>query len=149
MSEQDSAIAIKPGPGRPPGSVPVDLAEVERLASMGMNQAQIAEGIGISQAKWFKDKANNTDFVEAYKRGQHECRIKVLTALETHAAKNFAVPMFMSKQQHILGFSDQAIDHNHKGKVELVVRHEIIDTTPTPALDITPTQEAIGVEEED
>lgn len=123
--------------GRPP--VEIDLIEVERLAGLGMNQAQIAEGLGIGHSKWFKEKANNQDFADAYKRGQMKIRIKVLENLEKQAAKNFAVPMFLSKQQHILGFSDQAMNVQHGGKLELVVRHEIMGAgQEQEAIDITP-----------
>ena len=122
----------------------VDLAEVERLASLGMNQAQIAEGLGTGKSTWLQHKANNSEFADAYKRGQLEIRVKVLQRLEAAADKNFAVPMFMSKQQHILGFSDQAMDVKHGGKIEIVVTDRVMGAEEqAPAIDITDQSKAI------
>lgn len=130
--------------GRPPVTDSIDLAEVTRLAALGMNQAMIAEGLGIGTTSWFKAKANNAEFAAAYKRGIHKARIQVLQRLHAAADKNFAVPMFMSKQPHLLGFSDQQPVAGIGGKLEIVVTHKVMGAEEqAPAIDITEQAKAI------
>ena len=50
--------------------IEIDLAEVERLASLGLTQEQIAAGIGISETTLRNRKKENADFADAIKRGQ-------------------------------------------------------------------------------
>lgn len=48
--------------------IQIDLAEVERLASEGKTQAQIAACLGISETTFYGRKRENADFEEAIKR---------------------------------------------------------------------------------
>jgi hypothetical protein len=48
----------------------IDLKEVERLASLGLSQEQIAASMGISARTLGARKAESTEFADAIKRGQ-------------------------------------------------------------------------------
>lgn len=48
----------------------IDLEEVERLASSGLTQEQIAAALGIGQTTLYKRKRESADFEDAIKRGQ-------------------------------------------------------------------------------
>lgn len=50
--------------------IEIDLEEVERLASLGLTQEQIASALGIGQTTFYKRKRENADFEGAIKRGQ-------------------------------------------------------------------------------
>lgn len=50
--------------------IEIDLGEVERLASLGLTQEQIAAGLGISETTLRSRKKENADFADAIKRGQ-------------------------------------------------------------------------------
>lgn len=50
----------------------IDLAEVERLASLGLNRAQISSALGISESTFYQRQRENEDFAEAIKRGESQ-----------------------------------------------------------------------------
>ncbi len=50
--------------------IEIDLAEVERLASLGLTQEQIADALGISEDTLYARKRESKDFRDAIKRGQ-------------------------------------------------------------------------------
>jgi hypothetical protein len=50
--------------------IEIDLEEVERLASLGLTQEQIAASLGIGQTTLYKRKRESADFEGAIKRGQ-------------------------------------------------------------------------------
>lgn len=57
---------------------PDQVNEVERLAALGLNEAQISESIGMSYATFQRNKAN---FEESLKKGKAELRARVSEAL--------------------------------------------------------------------
>lgn len=50
--------------------IQIDLKKVERLASRGLTQEQIASSLGISERTLYERKKESADFAEAIKRGQ-------------------------------------------------------------------------------
>lgn len=50
--------------------IEIDLTEVERLASLGLTQEQIAAALGICEKTLRNRKKENTDFTDAIKSGQ-------------------------------------------------------------------------------
>lgn len=50
--------------------IEIDLTEVERLASLGLTQEQIAAALGIGQTTLYKRKRESADFEDAIKMGQ-------------------------------------------------------------------------------
>lgn len=50
--------------------IEIDLQKVERYASLGLTQQQIADALGISVDTLYSRKRENQDFQDAIKRGQ-------------------------------------------------------------------------------
>jgi predicted transcriptional regulator len=50
--------------------IQIDLAEVERLASLGLSQEQIADSLGISNTTFYARKRESEEFAQAVKRGK-------------------------------------------------------------------------------
>ena len=91
----------KPG-GRPPR--PIDPAEIERCAALGMNWEQIADGLEFSPRGLRERKADDIELRAAYKRGRFTAQQKALAQIDGHAEKNPIVAIFKGK--HILGWHD-------------------------------------------
>ena len=94
-------VATKPA-GRPPR--PIDPAEIERCAALGMNWEQIADGLEFSPRGLRERKADDIKLRAAYKRGHFRAQQAALTQLDGHAKKNPIVSIFKTK--HILGWHD-------------------------------------------
>lgn len=58
-----------------------DLKEVERLASIGCTEEQIAQSLGVSRQTIARRKRNDDTFVAAYKAGRNSCIVKVKNAM--------------------------------------------------------------------
>jgi len=78
----EAAVRVKTNPGGPGArKAIVDVAEVERLASLFMNWAQIAYYLGISLQTLDRRKQENAELVDAYYRGQAKTRAMATTKL--------------------------------------------------------------------
>ena len=90
--------------GRP--EIKIDLAQVEKLASIGLNEQQIADSLGISQPTLARRKAKYEDFVEALKRGKAKGIAVVANNLfEQSKAGNVSAGIFFMKNR--AGWSDK------------------------------------------
>ncbi|MDV3239075.1 MAG: LuxR family transcriptional regulator [Gammaproteobacteria bacterium] len=65
--------------------IEIDLAEVERLASLGLTQEQIAASLGISERTLRNRKESSAEFADAIKAGQAKGISEVANALWTNA----------------------------------------------------------------
>ena len=84
--------------GRKP--TPIDLASVEKMASQGLNQEQIASVIGLKSSQWYERCNQNPDISEAYKRGKSKGVLAISNALfEQARAGNTTAQIFFLKAQ--------------------------------------------------
>ena len=61
--------------------IPLDLKEVERLASIGCTEEQIAQSLGVSRSTISKRKRESDTFNTAYRSGRNSCIVTVKNAL--------------------------------------------------------------------
>ena len=61
--------------------IPLDLKEVERLASIGCTEEQIAQSLGVSRSTISRRKRNSDAFDTAYRNGRNSCIVTVKNAL--------------------------------------------------------------------
>tara|TARA_R110002012_G_scaffold146851_1_gene305173 strand:+ start:131 stop:502 length:372 start_codon:yes stop_codon:yes gene_type:complete len=61
--------------------IPLDLKEVERLASIGCTEEQIAQSLGVSRSTISKRKRESETFNTAYRNGRNSCIVTVKNAL--------------------------------------------------------------------
>lgn len=61
--------------------IQLDLKEVERLASIGCTEEQIAQSLGVSRATIQRRKRDCATFDAAFKEGRNSCIVKVKNAL--------------------------------------------------------------------
>lgn len=61
--------------------IPLDLKEVERLASIGCTEEQIAQSLGVSRSTISKRKRESATFNTAYRNGRNSCIVTVKNAL--------------------------------------------------------------------
>jgi len=61
--------------------IQLDLKEVERLASIGCTEEQIAQSLGVSRATIQRRKRDSATFDAAFKEGRNSCIVKVKNAL--------------------------------------------------------------------
>lgn len=90
--------------GRKP--VEIDLAEVERLAGLGLTEGEICDCIGISQQTLIKNKHLNAELVEAIKRGKSQAHQIVANKLFNKClAEDMTAIIWYEKTRH--GMSDR------------------------------------------
>jgi len=86
--------------------IEIDLEEVERLASIGLNQSQVADSLGISEDTVTRRKQDNADFAAALKRGKAKGISTVANNLFTQSADgNVSAGIFFMKNR--AGWSDK------------------------------------------
>ena len=61
--------------------IPLDLKEVERLASIGCTEEQIAQSLGVSRTTIQRRKRESESFESAYRNGRNSCIVTVKNAL--------------------------------------------------------------------
>lgn len=61
--------------------IQLDLKEVERLASIGCTEEQIAQSLGVSRSTISERKRTSHTFQTAYKKGRNSCIVKVKNAM--------------------------------------------------------------------
>jgi hypothetical protein len=85
--------------------IPIDLAQVELLASQGHTQGEIARRVGVSVKTLERRKRDSVDFDAAIKRGQEAAHSTVSNALYQQAKKgNVAAIIWYEKTRR--GFRD-------------------------------------------
>lgn len=90
--------------GRP--EIQIDLARVESLAAIGLNEGQIADALGICRETFIQRKKKYSDFLEALKRGQAKGVAKITNALfEQGMAGQTAAAIFYLKNR--AGWTDK------------------------------------------
>jgi hypothetical protein len=90
--------------GRP--KIELDLAEVERLAGLGLTQAEIAFSLGISEDTITRRKGDSADFADAIKRGRTAAHSEVSSQLFQQCKKgNVAAIIWYEKTRR--GMSDK------------------------------------------
>lgn len=95
--------------GRP--EIPIDIGEVEELASRGLTEKQISDSLGISQDTLIKRKHKYSEFAEAIKRGQAKGIGTIANALYEQATSGqTAAAIFYLKNR--ANWSDK---HEHTG----------------------------------
>jgi hypothetical protein len=67
-------VATKP-------KIQIDIAEVERLAGLGLTNAEICLSLGISETTLYTRKRDSAEFADAIKRGQAKAAADVANAL--------------------------------------------------------------------
>jgi len=85
-----------------------DLKEVERLASIGLNEQQVADSLGINIGTLQKRKDDNAGFLAALKRGKAKGVQAVSNALFDQATElnNTSAAIFFMKNR--AGWTDKA-----------------------------------------
>ena len=113
----------------------------EELAAKGMkSRAQICTRLGVSPLTLTRASDEiKAAFDEAVKRGHAKFTETLLNQFQIRLPKNDSLLMFALKQDYGAGWSDQAVSVQHGGKMELVVRHEVMGLgREQEAIDITP-----------
>jgi hypothetical protein len=64
-----------------PKKVPIDPAMVEKLASQGLNKAQVAAMCGLGESQWYVREQDEPEISEAYKRGKAKGVLTISNAL--------------------------------------------------------------------
>jgi len=118
--------------GRVP--VPIDLAQVELLASRGLSLSQISDSIGIATSTLCLRKNEDVELSEAINRGR-AAGIKMVTnaLFESAMAGNVAAQIFFLKNRAPEEWRDKvdiAVEENVPKP--LVIEVPCIDVTPEP-----------------
>jgi len=73
----------KPGARKKSGpkKVPIDPTMVEKLASQGLNKAQVAAMCGLGESQWYVREQEAPEISEAYKRGKAKGVLTISNAL--------------------------------------------------------------------
>jgi len=97
--------------------IQIDLAEVERLAGIGLNEQQVSDALGISTTTLEDRKQNNLDFLEALKRGKAAGIATVANNLfEQSGEGNVSAGIFYLKNR--AGWKDK-IEQENTGTVHI------------------------------
>lgn len=109
--------------GRPAWVMP-DLVEVERIASLGLTQEQIAHSLGIALGTLCEKKKQYSEFNEAIKRGQASGIKKMANVVFDNAVKGeSSSAMFYLKCR--AGWREkQEIDLNANVENRIIIHHE-------------------------
>tara|TARA_B100002019_G_C21039364_1_gene483698 strand:+ start:112 stop:486 length:375 start_codon:yes stop_codon:yes gene_type:complete len=109
-----------------------DLTEVERLASIGCTEEQIAQSLGVSRQTIARRKRDDDTFVTAYKAGRNSCIVTVKNSMyesATHpdkpnvlAQKTLLERVEGPAQVEIQGSLDVNNNHNIDQAMALLVK---------------------------
>ncbi|MGJ1078770.1 hypothetical protein ACR77U_12065 [Enterococcus faecium] len=107
--------------------IQIDLAEVERLASEGKTQAQIAACLGISETTFYGRKRENADFEEAIKKGQESATDQVENVVFKEAiGGNMTAAIFWLKCRRPDRWSDrQKLDLTSSTPVQIQIINDL------------------------
>lgn len=136
--------------------IPVDPADVERLARKGHQQNDIAQQLNISHETYYQRVKENPEIVEAYKKGRdafleyvRKTRAeRVLEALDDLIMqRNPAAVIFASKT--ILGLQE-TVQHNHTANGNPIANDERLKELETKRrLLMRTTEVVINAQKED
>ena len=99
--------------------IPIDHDEIEKLASIGLNEQQIADYIGISSDTIGRRKKDDVSFAEHIKRGKAKGIATVANNLFTQSAEgNVSAGIFFMKNR--AGWKDK-IEQENTGRVTFVL----------------------------
>jgi len=106
--------------GRP--KVEIDMVELEKLASVGLNEQQIADYMGVSTDTFGRRKKDDPDFAECIKRGKSKGIAKIANNLYAQSCEgNVSAGIFFMKNR--AGWSDkQDLNANVKTEVSGTVK---------------------------
>ena len=105
--------------GRP--EIEIDLKEVERLASIGLNEGQVAAALGICQDTLTRKKRKYVDFADALKAGQAKGVATVANNLfEQSGEGNVSAGIFFMKNR--AGWSDK-VDTTGDNTLDITINH--------------------------
>lgn len=106
-----------------------DLAEVEKLASRGLTQEQIAYAMGSSPAVFYNRKAKSKEFQEAVKRGKMRGVAVMANAMFEHGKEgNTAAMIFWMKNN--AGWRDKVeLSGDEERPVQAKLQIEFVDPT--------------------
>ena len=113
--------------GRP--EIEIDLKQVEKLASIGLNEGQVAEALGINRKTLVARKHKYKEFSEALKGGQAKGIATVANNLfEQSREGNVSAGIFFMKNR--AGWSDK-IDQNttHEGDISHTIEVKFIGSS--------------------
>ena len=107
--------------------IQIDLAEVERLASEGKTQAQIAACLGISETTFYGRKRENADFEEAIKKSQESATDQVENVVFKEAiGGNMTAVIFWFKCRRPDRWSDrQKLDLTSSAPVQIQIINDL------------------------
>lgn len=106
---------------------------VEAHAATGLTQAQICKAMCISKATYFKNKAENPELKDAYKRGRAKGIGTITNALfQTAKNGNVTAQIFFLKNTSPKTFKDRH-EHEHSGKGGGPIRTITTDMTAQEA----------------
>lgn len=91
--------------------IEIDIAEVERLAGLGLTQDEIALSLGVSLATITRRQRDNDDFDEAIKRGKAKANQEVANALFGKAAAGDMTAVIWWEKTRA-GRSDKTVNQN-------------------------------------
>ena len=118
----------------PPTLTDQELSELERLAGLGLNQAQIADWFGFSE-RTLRRRLEHPDSVAAYKRGRSRAIAEVAAGLLQQALEgNLTAQIFFLKTKAFWRERDRADSddvHDTARKIKRAVR-EMDDTIDPP-----------------
>lgn len=127
--------------------VPIDVKEVEKLASRGLTQEQIVDSLGISVQTFINRKKANIELMEAIKRGRASGLKEVTNALfDAAISGNVAAQIFFLKNRAPEEWRDKVdITVEENVPKPLVIEVPCIDVTPepTPILSLNKVQDAL------
>ena len=115
----------KPGPKKKSGpkKVLIDPAMVEKLASQGLNKAQVAAMCGLGESQWYVREQESPEITDAYKRGKAKGVLTISNALfEQAKSGNTTAQIFYLKcnggwrentRVEITGADGGAVKHEH------------------------------------
>lgn len=129
--------------GRPPIDWESLYGPAQELAAKGMSSHdQICRALKVHPDTLGRaDKEIKSSFIDAVKSGHASFTQTLLDQFKIRLPKNDSLLMFALKQQFGAGWSDQAVTVQHGGKMEILVRHEVmVSGEGQEALDITPKQ---------
>lgn len=101
--------------------IEIDIAEVERLAGLGLTQEEIALSLGISERTLYENKAKSAEFAEAIKSGKAKTKRTVTNKLmEKIEDGDLGAIIWYEKTR--LGFNDKVVN-SHEGEIVIRVKY--------------------------
>ncbi len=106
--------------------IEIDLSQVEKLAAIGLNEAQVADSLGISVPTLERRKKDSEDFVSALKRGKAKGVAQVANNLYTQSKEgNVSAGIFFMKNR--AGWKDKT-ETEHSGGFSISIPSKDVGT---------------------